>query len=117
MDGNILSLVDLFISLAGAYLIYSAIIMKRKGEFNESLLWNKNTEKKRCKDKEGFIRFFFPHMLGVGVIIFADGIISYLGDRMSHLRYLQNITLVIAFIAVIWYAMALRKAMKEYFVY
>lgn len=98
------SLLDILVIGAGIYLIYSAVIMKLKGEIPKSLI-SKNLDPDKAPDKQGYIEHMFIPCILMGILLMVGGGVftafTYLHLTMPETAptvfYLGSMAIVIAF--------------------
>ncbi|MDO5422962.1 MAG: hypothetical protein Q4F41_04470 [Eubacteriales bacterium] len=108
-------MVDLIITGFGVYLLYAWFLMAQKGEVKENLVLPKNMTMKRCKDKDGFVNFMKPKMLGFGIVMLICGLFGLLNDFTGVLGNFSLLITVIFLVAAIWYGVGTKNAIKNYF--
>ena len=101
-SGSMFLLIDIVIAAYGAYLIYAAV-------------WSKDLPMRKCKEKEGFMKFMFPRLLVSGILILVNGILGILDDKMGLPLPLSLLPMAIILFVVVWYILYARKAQKLYF--
>ena len=69
-----INIFDLLIAGSGLYLIYTAVIMKTRGEITKGVVISKDVNVERMRDKEGFIRYMYGKMILFGVLTVAVGV-------------------------------------------
>lgn len=111
---NYLLIFDVIITILGAYVIFSAFQMKRKGEISSFIV--NPAEITRCKDKNGFINHIFSKTIIFGVICLVFGILAIINDSMVSLGAFFNAGGVIVFLGVwVWYNTQVRKGKEQFF--
>ncbi len=75
---------NIIIILAGLYLLYSAIIMKTKGEvasgfMSRDIKWDQIKEEK----KQAYIKIMFPANIAMGIIMTGMGILFTFGEKIG----------------------------------
>lgn len=105
---------DVIIICLGAYVMYSAWQMKRKGEISTFIV--NPLEIAKCKDKPGFIAFIFDKTVIFGAVVLFYGILALLNDMLQVIGSSLNTLGVILFFAVlIWYNSNIKKGKGKYF--
>ena len=113
--GSLYALIDAMIAGCGVYVIYLYITMVKTGVIKESMLMPKNLDGKKCKDKEGFIRFIGVKQLIFGIIAIISGIIGLIQDFTGSVGIPVYMTMVVVFLAyIIWYCVQIKKAEKMF---
>lgn len=105
---------DLLITGSGFYLIYIAIIMKKKGEIKQGVIVSKDVDIDKIRDKKGFIDYMFSRLLLVGVLTIAAGMVSLLNTYFTGPSYISIIIVVIYLLVLILFTAATVKARKKY---
>nr|MCR5627068.1 hypothetical protein [Lachnospiraceae bacterium] len=110
---------DLFFNiielLAGLYILYQGINMKRTGKVENSGLISKNLDVENAPDPQGFIRFMFPIYMVCGFLFAAFGIGSIICSRMGIVNADISLAITMALLVVcILFAAATMKAQKKY---
>ena len=113
-SGSMFLLIDIVIAAYGAYLIYAAFNLKKNGEIGGAV-WSKDLPMRKCKEKEGFMKFMFPRLLVSGILILVNGILGILDDKMGLPLPLSQLPMAIILFVVVWYILYARKAQKLYF--
>lgn len=104
---------DIIIVLSGIYLIYNAIIMKKKGVINTTLI-GKGCDLKRAKDIPGFIKAMYLKSLILGIITVLVGGIDYGNEMFWNISYLGPISSFIFLILILVYGRFSLNAQKKY---
>ena len=120
MDG-VMGIINLIILGSGIYVLYAWYNMKVSGEINETLLFGKGDELKKCKDKEGFLRKTSPAVLLLGIIVTIFGALITLRHYVIQDNELLNsldpeMSFAVVIVVVI-YGFYTKKQKKTYFDY
>lgn len=99
----------------GLYCLWAAFQLKVKGEINNSLLLGKEYVYKTCKDKEGYIKEMFPHLLTFGIITTACGTIDLINTFVKNVAILYYISLVLFVLDFIWFTKISINMKKKYY--
>lgn len=112
--GNVDSLMNILFLVGGAYTIYSAIIMMKKGEIGKWLI-GENTDLKKCRDVPGFINYMGIKVLIAGVIILLFSIVGFINTYVFSIgeKYLLSMT-VLLFIGLVIFTFVYLKARKKF---
>lgn len=106
---------DLLITLCGAYVIYQYIIMASSHTIRQNMLMPKDLDVKKCKDVEGYIRFIGVRQIGFGATAVICGIIGLVQDFMGVYNMPVSIGSIIVFLLFcIWYGKAMMDAQKKF---
>lgn len=99
----------------GVYVVYSTIKMRKTGEINTTLLLDKDTNPKKCKDKDAYMAKVMPCLwiLGIGAIIYGG--LMLFNVYVASIPTISLIGIGIFFIVIVWYAVVTMKAKKEFF--
>ena len=116
MDTNsMFGFMDLIIVGGGLYVIYLYIVMVRTRKLENNALLPKEYDPKKCKDVEAYIRYIGPKMLTFGIVATLCGLIGLVQDYTKKIGYpVYLVGMVIFVIAAVWYSVAIKKAMKEF---
>jgi hypothetical protein len=97
---NMDSFLDIIILFAGAYLIYSAALMKVKGEVASGFL-GKDVDWKHVSEenKKAYIKIMIPANIIMGIMMIIMGLVFMFGNRIglngTHISILIGIALLI----------------------
>ncbi len=102
--------------MAGIYMLYAALRLKREGYINPSFMRTPKGQAKRIKDKDGYVAFMFPKALGLSIITLAIGAWFLLTTSVMNLAG-QTIGMVVEiglvalyFGYLFWYTAQIKKA-------
>ncbi len=121
-------LLDLIVVAAGIYLLYTWFRLKKEGKlFENQLLVPKDSKITDCLDEEGFIAYFQPKLLILGVICTVIGAICAVEGQTGFFSGLfptvEKMPVIInlggngiSFAVLVWYMVCWTKARKEYWV-
>ncbi len=105
---------DVIVAILGAYLIYSALQMKKTGEINTVMV--SGEEIRRCTDKAGFIGRIYRPTLLFGGISLAFGVLACVNDAVFHLGRAFEVGGMLVFLAAwFWFSRELRIRKAEFF--
>lgn len=111
---SMFSLMDLIILAAGAYVLYSYYLLKTTGEIKEGIFLPKDTDVKKCKDKDGYIRAVSGKVLIYGISVMVCGALGVLETQTGILGN-WYLLLIAAFLGVtIWFAKVNQDLVNEY---
>lgn len=108
------NVIDFICILSGAYLAYTAINMKSKGEIAANVVLNKSTDESAIKDKEGFINYLYGKLLIIGIVIILSGVIDIVNFYMGGDSIVEVITFVVFAAALVAYGVVARSALKKF---
>ena len=112
MDMN--SFIDLFVIIAGMYVIYHTIVMYRTGEIRQNGLISKGIDLRKAPDPAGYIKFMTPWNLFVGTAVMICGAVSMYTSRVGKWQALQSISIMAVLALIICYAAIAIYAQKKY---
>ena len=112
---NMDSFLDIMIFFAGAYLIYSAFIMKTKGEVASSLL-SRNIDWKHVKEenKKAYIKVMIPANIVMGITMILISGVFVFGDRIGLSGTGVNILIAVALLICIAYGAIIMNYQGKY---
>ena len=112
MDMNLL--LDIIEILAGVYLCFLALRMKKTGVVSDNGLVSKGLDIKKAPDPQGYIKAMFPWNILLGVLLIACGVFSRYSTATGKLVGLQVASIIIAVITILVYAFCSMRAQKKY---
>ena len=99
---DVMLVFNVVVALFGAYMIWSALQMKKSGKINSMVLAQE--ELKKVKDTKGFIEFLYWREMLFGALVLIVGVLGVL-----------SILEVIIFLAAfIWFQNSLAKAREKF---
>lgn len=114
--GTAFGLMDVLILASGAYILYAWYLLAFKNEAKEGVIIPKDVNIKKCRDFEAFKRYLAPRTLVFGLAAMASGGIGLYQDYVRPIpSVIYWVLYLVFFAAVVWYILAAKKAMKEYF--
>ena len=111
--GNI-NIFDLLIAGSGIYLMYTAIMMKRKGELKTGVIISKDVDMNKIRDKEGFIRYMYGKVLILGLLAVVVGGIGIFNTKWNGPEYLSLIGIGCYLVVLVIFGVASSKAKKKF---
>ena len=108
-------IIDVMFFGSGVYLIYTAVMAKRKGSVEGSVMIGKNMSEKDLKDKAGFIKYMYKRVFLAGVMIAAASVIHIVNDYYIYSPVLTWVGILVILAAIIIYTAAYLRAQKQYF--
>lgn len=108
------NLIDLVCMISGCYLIYTAIVMKSRGEIIANVVLNKGTKESAIKDKEGFINYLYGKLLVIGIIIILSGVVDILNVNAGGSSIISLITFIAFAASLVAYGMVTNSAIKKF---
>ncbi len=114
MDSGFNLIFDVIEILAGGYIIYAGINMKKTGTLPAQLV-GKDVDLVHAPDPDGFIRsMFIPYMICGAVFLILGGLSLYT-DKFSPLPLKVNLTVTgVLFVNCVIFAFLTRKAQDKY---
>ncbi len=113
--GGIWNLMDVLILGCGFYALYSAYMLKTQGKIIKTFLVFKDTDVDSCKDLQEYANLMSPKLYTLGGIMVAYGVVSLINAYLVNINGLYITFIVIFTVALIWYGIAVSKALKKYF--
>ncbi|MBQ4481917.1 MAG: hypothetical protein II966_01675 [Lachnospiraceae bacterium] len=112
--GNIDSFMNIIIILAGLYLLYSAILMKTKGEvasgfMSRDIKWDQVKEENR----KAFIKIMFPANIAMGIIMTGMGLFFTFGEKIGLPVMGESLIIGIALVFFVIYGAVLMNAQNK----
>lgn len=106
--------IDFLFLACGIYLIYSAVMAKKKGNIAANVMLSKNANENDIKDKVGFIDYMYKKILLAGVMIIAASVIHLINDYVIHSIQLTWIGIAVILAAIVIYTIAFMRGRKIY---
>lgn len=113
-DG-LFNLIDLIVLGFGFYALYSAYVLQHDGKIIQTFLVFKETDVESCTDLQGYANCMAPKLWALGIIMIAYGAVSMINTYVVNIGGLFGVMMVVFLVALIWYGLEARKAMKKYF--
>lgn len=101
--------------LCGIYCFYAVYSMKTTGKICTTLLLDKETAKKPCKNIGEYLVSVMPPVIVLGIVLIACGAISLINVYYEDLFYLYMLSIGIALGVLVWFGIVTSKARKKYF--
>ena len=115
MTGSFYSLIDLMITIAGAYVVVQYIIVVKTRKLIPSMLLPKEIDVNKCNDTEGYIKFIGLRQLLFGLSAFGCGVLGLIQDYTGKISGIASMVgTVIFLIFTVWYAYGMKKAMAQF---
>lgn len=99
----------------GIYCLYAAVMLKTKGVINKTILLGKDTDPRKCKDKEGYISCVFPKTLVLGAVCTLYAVVDLVNSFFVKIPVLWYIMLAAFLVVLVWFGATTSKAAKKYF--
>ncbi|MCR5773462.1 MAG: hypothetical protein K6G42_00120 [Lachnospiraceae bacterium] len=108
-------IMNALIIFSGCYLIYSAVIMKTRGEVASSFI-SRNIDWERVPEdnKKAFIRVMAPANLVMGIIMIISGCIFAFGDRFGLGTINVSLMIAVALLICVGYGSLLMHFQNKY---
>ena len=106
---DVMLVFDAVVALFGAYMIGSALHMKKSGRINSMVLAQE--ELKKVKDTKGFIEFLYWREMLFGALVLIVGVLGVLNETVGKASILEVIIFLAAFI---WFQNSLAKAREKF---
>jgi hypothetical protein len=107
-------LIDGIVLACGFYMLYSAYLMKVKGELKVGWLVSKNINLERSKDIPGYINYMYSKVIAFAISTIIYGGIGIYSTYYKPLGIIQAVSFGIFFVIVILFAIISTKATKQY---
>lgn len=108
--------IDVLFLASGFYLIWTAIMAKKRGRIAANVMLSKDASEKDIQDKIGFIEYVSKRILLAGVLITASSIIHLANDYYIGSVMLTWVGIAGVLLALIIYTTAYLGAQKRYMV-
>lgn len=109
-------MIDVLFLASGFYLIWTAIMAKKRGRIAEKVMLSKDASEKDIKDKIGFINYVYKRILLAGLLITVSSIIHLANDYYIHSGILTWVGIAGVLVALIIYTTAYMGAQKRYMI-
>lgn len=100
---------------AGLYSMYAWFQLKFKGIINTSILVPKDTNIKKCKDKEAYRAAAGPKLLVLAVVLILYGAEDLYNTYVQSTGKLFWVMLVLVLAVLVWFAWTVKKLNAKYF--
>lgn len=112
--GSIYMMVDLLFAGCGVYVLYAWYLMKTKGVVKENILMSREVSMKRCKDKDGYMKYIAPRILVFGIALTIVGLIGFADDYYKFLGIASLIMQGVGLAVIIYFAVVSKKSIKMF---
>jgi hypothetical protein len=106
--------IDILFLGSGIYLIYTAIMAKKKGAIAENVMLDKNTTEKNIRDKAGYIDYISKRIMIAGILIVLSAAVNLLNDQYISSLALNWVGIILILVAIVIYTVAYKKGRKLY---
>ena len=109
---DVMLVFDAVVALFGAYMIGSALHMKKSGRINSMVLAQE--ELKKGKDTKGFIEFLYWREMLFGALVLIVGVLGVLNETVMPIGKASILEVIIFLAAFIWFPHSLAKAREKF---
>lgn len=107
-------MIDILFIISGVYLIFTAVMAKKKGNIVSSVMLGKDVSENDITDKAGFIEYMYKKILLAGIMIIAAGIIHIVNDYYIYSAALTWLGIGMILAAIVIYTVSYRQGQKRY---
>lgn len=113
------STIDMYFGVAaivgGIYCLYQAFLMNKTGVICKSLLLDRETALKKCKDIGAFLSKVIMPTVVIGITILIYGIVTLVDVYVVECDIAVYILMAITVVILGWFAIVTKKAKEEFF--
>lgn len=109
---DVMLVFDAVVALFGAYMIGSALHMKKSGRINSMVLAQE--ELKKVKDTKGFIEFLYWREMLFGALVLIVGVLGVLNETVMPIGKASILEVIIFLASFIWFQNSLAKAREKF---
>lgn len=109
------AILSIIILGSGIYCLYAAYMLKAKGVINKTILLGKDVDVKKCKDKDGYIKYVFPKVLLLGIVALIYAAVDLINGYVVKIAIPWMIMMVVFLGVLIWFGAVTSKASRRYF--
>ena len=109
---DVMLVFNVVVALFGAYMIWSALQMKKSGKINSMVLAQE--ELKKVKDTKGFIEFLYWREMLFGALVLIVGVLGVLNETVMPIGKASILEVIIFLAAFIWLQNSLAKAREKF---
>ena len=109
---DVMLVFDAVVALFGAYMIGSALHMKKSGRINSMVLAQE--ELKKVKDTKGFIDFLYWREMLFGALVLIVGVLGVLNETVMPIGKASILEVIIFLADFIWFQNSLAKAREKF---
>ena len=109
---DVMLVFNVVVALFGAYMIWSALQMKKSGKINSMVLAQE--ELKKVKDTKGFIEFLYWREMLFGALVLIVGVLGVLNETVMPIGKASILEVIIFLAAFIWVQNSLAKAREKF---
>lgn len=114
MGNGIGGMIDILFFASGVYLIYTAVLAKKKGNVTGNVMLGKDMTENDIKDKAGFIAYMYRRILLAGVMIIVGSMIHLVNDYYLFSPVLTWIGIAVILAAIVVYTASYLRGQKRY---
>jgi hypothetical protein len=105
---------SIFLLIAGAYVLYAAILLKVKHRITPGVMLSPAAEAASVKDTDGFTAYMFPRVLGLALVTLLFGGMGYLLPSMMKEIWFEILLIGIYVLYIIFYIRSIHTAEKRF---
>lgn len=109
---DVMLVFNVVVALFGAYMIWSALQMKKSGKINSMVLAQE--ELKKVKDTKGFIEFLYWREMLFGALVLIVGVLGVLNETVMPIGKASILEVIIFLAVFIWFQNSLAKAREKF---
>lgn len=114
MGNGIGGMIDILFFASGVYLIYTAVLAKKKGNVTGNVMLGKDMTENDIKDKAGFIAYMYRRILLAGVMIIVGSMIHLVNDYYLFSPVLTWTGIAVILAAIVVYTASYLRGQKRY---
>lgn len=107
-------MIDLLFLASGIYLIYTALMAKKRGTIAANVMLGKNVDEKEIQDRVGFIEYMYRKILLAGVLIILASVLHLVNDYYIFSGALTRVGIGMILLALVIYTAAYMRGRKLY---
>lgn len=108
-------MMDVIVLVFGFYALYAAWVLKTEGKIIKTFLVFKDTDVDSCKDLAAYAGRMSPKLGALGTAMVVYGAVAVLNVHVVPVPTLYRVMLAVFILVLVWYAVEVKRAMKEYF--
>mgnify|MGYP007123085791 CR=1 FL=1 len=114
MGSGVGGMIDILFLISGVYLIFTAVMAKKKGNIVSNVMLGKDMSENDIIDKSGFIAYMYKRILLAGIMIIAASIIHIVNDYYIYSAVLTWLGIGVILAAIGIYTASYRQGQKRY---
>lgn len=107
-------MIDILFFASGVYLVYTAVMAKKRGDIAANVMLSKNVSEKDITDKVGFIEYMYKRIILAGVIILIASVVHLANDYYIHSKALTWVGIGAILAAIVMYSLAYKRGQRIY---